>query len=135
MRYSDKKLHKIADKKLLDEKSQYNPNFKERMSDRVAEFGGSWRFIIGFTVFFFGWIIFNLCVYSFDQYPFILLNLILSSIAVFQAPFILMSQNRMSYIDRMEQDNAYKINIVTELEIKNLHGKIDELIKLLDKKE
>ncbi len=80
----------------------------ERISDGVAHFGGSWKFIIYFSVFLVIWIVFNslpfLGYMSFDKPPFILLNLILSFIAAFQAPFIMMSQNRTE----KKQDQAYR---------------------------
>ena len=71
--------------------------FGERLSDHIASFGGSWRFIILFGAVLFGWIILNaifLLNRGFDPYPFILLNLILSCLAAIQAPIIMMSQNR-----------------------------------------
>ncbi len=128
-------INKIVEDRLRTEKELITPTFREDITDKVAELGGSWKFIIGFTLFFFGWITFNLWIYDFDSYPFILLNLILSSIAVFQAPFILMSQNRMAEIDRRQHDNDYKVDMKIEIQMINLHEKIDELINLANKKE
>lgn len=105
-----------------------HPTFKERAADVVSEFGGSWTFVIMFISFFGGWIAFNLVMYTFDSYPFILLNLILSCIAVFQAPFILMSQNRAADIDRKRAEEDYKVDLETQLEIQELHSKIDLLL-------
>lgn len=103
----------------------------ERISDKVASFGGSWMFIISFFLLLGGWIAFNsisLSEKAFDPYPFILLNLILSCIAAIQAPIIMMSQNRKEQKDRLRAEHDYKINLKAELEIRLLHEKIDYLI-------
>ncbi len=82
--------------------------FGEKISDAITEFGGSWKFIISFSVVMFGWVLLNTLslfkVIHWDEYPFILLNLVLSFIAAFQAPFIMMSQNRAE----AKQDEAYR---------------------------
>src|SRR6266699_5009645 len=86
--------------------------FGERLSDHIASFGGSWRFIILFGTVLFGWIILNaifLLNRGFDPYPFILLNLILSCLAAIQAPIIMMSQNRSEARDRLRAENDYKV--------------------------
>src|SRR5207244_3190754 len=101
--------------------------FGERLSDRIASFGGSWRFISLFGGVLFAWIILNgilLLNHGFDPYPFILLNLILSCLAAIQAPIIMMSQNRSEARDRLCEENDYKVNIKAELEIRHLHEKI-----------
>jgi len=106
--------------------------FGERLSDRIASFGGSWRFIIIFGAVLFGWIILNaifLLNRGFDPYPFILLNLILSCLAAIQAPIIMMSQNRSEARDRLRAENDYKVNLKAELEIRHLHEKIDHLLR------
>ena len=106
--------------------------FGERLSDHIAEFGGSWRFIILFGAVLFGWIILNaifLLNRGFDPYPFILLNLVLSCLAAIQAPVIMMSQNRAESRDRLRAENDYKINLKAELEIRHLHEKIDHLLR------
>src|SRR6059036_80296 len=106
--------------------------FGERLSDRIASFGGSWRFIILFGTVLFGWIILNaifLLNRGFDPYPFILLNLILSCLAAIQAPIIMMSQNRSEARDRLRSENDYKVNLKAELEIRHLHEKIDHLLR------
>ncbi|MDF2478398.1 MAG: hypothetical protein K0S24_3881 [Sphingobacterium sp.] len=103
----------------------------ERIADKVAEFGGSWTFIISFVVFLLIWIAANAYWFNnkgFDPYPFILLNLILSCVAAFQAPVIMMSQNRQEAKDRERARNDYLINLKAELEIRELHEKIDHLI-------
>src|SRR2546430_2957607 len=105
--------------------------FGERLSDRIAEFGGSWKFLITFGAVIVVWIAANvalLATRAFDPYPFILLNLILSCLAAVQAPVIMMSQNRAELRDRLRSENDYKINLKAELEIRHLHEKIDHLL-------
>lgn len=103
----------------------------QKMADRIAAFGGSWKFIITFFMFLGGWIALNAFWFqnrSFDPYPFILLNLILSCIAALQAPLIMMSQNRQEEKDRERSKKDYMINLKSELEIRVLHEKIDHLM-------
>jgi uncharacterized membrane protein len=103
----------------------------QRLADRLAAFGGSWRFIIIFMSVLFGWIILNsyvLITHRFDPFPFILLNLILSCLAALQAPVIMMSQNRQEAKDRLRAQHDYQINLKAEIEIRGLHEKIDHLI-------
>lgn len=100
----------------------------ERISDSVASFGGSWKFILLFLAILTVWILANgfwLANHAFDPYPFILLNLILSCVAALQAPVIMMSQNRQEAKDRKRAENDYLINLKAELEIRNLHRKMD----------
>jgi len=107
-------------------------SFGERLSDHIAEFGGSWKFLITFGAVIFVWIGANavlLATRAFDPYPFILLNLILSCLAAVQAPVIMMSQNRAELRDRLRSENDYKINLKAELEIRHLHEKIDHLLR------
>jgi uncharacterized membrane protein len=102
----------------------------ERLSDHLASFGGSWTFIIIFAAFLWVWIAFNLIVpegQRFDIYPFILLNLILSTLAAIQAPIIMMSQKRQEAKDRLRSENDYRVNLKAELEIRHLHEKLDYL--------
>jgi uncharacterized membrane protein len=106
--------------------------FGERLSDRIAEFGGSWKFLISFGTVLIIWIAINgviLATRAFDPYPFILLNLILSCLAAVQAPVIMMSQNRAEARDRLRAENDYKINLKAELEIRHLHEKLDHLLR------
>lgn len=101
----------------------------ERASDDLASFGGSWRFLIFFMFSLGIWILVNvLGTRSFDPYPFILLNLVLSCIAAVQAPIIMMSQRRQEAKDRMRSLNDYRVNLKAELEIRHLHEKIDHLL-------
>lgn len=114
---------------LEDDASQIT--FGQKIADKVAEFGGSWTFILSFLFFLVLWICLNAFILlnkGFDPYPFILLNLILSCIAALQAPVIMMSQNRQEEKDRMRAKNDYMVNLKSELEIRMLHEKIDHLI-------
>ena len=103
----------------------------QKVADKVAAFGGSWKFIILFGVFILFWILINIYVFlnkGFDPYPFILLNLILSCLAALQAPVIMMSQNRQEEKDRERAKKDDMINLKSELEIRMLHEKLDHLI-------
>ena len=105
--------------------------FGERVSDKIATFGGSWKFIFIFAFVLFVWIGINsyfLLSRPFDPFPFILLNLILSCIAAIQAPVIMMSQNRQESRDRKRAEADYKINLKSELELRQLHQKVDHLL-------
>jgi uncharacterized membrane protein len=102
----------------------------ERLADRVASFGGSWTFLILFGFFLAIWIAMNSIVLWWrptDPYPFIFLNLILSCLAAIQAPVIMMSQNRQEAKDRLRSQHDYQVNLKAELEIRQLHEKIDHL--------
>ena len=103
----------------------------QRMADRIAAVGGSWRFITIFAIVLFVWIVINTIVLvarPFDPYPFILLNLILSCLAAIQAPVIMMSQNRQEVRDRLNAMRDYQVNLKAELEIRHLHQKLDHLL-------
>ncbi len=103
----------------------------QRIADKVASFGGSWTFIILFLLIIILWILGNIYLLSkkpFDPYPFILLNLVLSCVAALQAPVIMMSQNRQEAKDRIRSQNDYKVNMKAELEIRQLHEKMDHLL-------
>jgi uncharacterized membrane protein len=101
----------------------------ERVADTVASFGGSWNFIILFISFMLCWVGLNvfLGAKSYDPYPFILLNLILSMLAALQAPVIMMSQNRQDAKDRIRSEADYRVNVKAEVEIAELHEKLDQL--------
>ncbi len=116
----------------IAEQFEIKLTFGERLSDRIASFGGSWKFIISFGVMIVFWIAINvvlLATRAFDPFPFILLNLILSCLAALQAPVIMMSQNRVEARDRLRAENDYKVNLKAELEIRHLHEKIDHLLR------
>ena len=104
--------------------------FGQRVADRVARFGGSWPFIGIFGGVLVVWMVVNAWVLAnrpFDPYPFILLNLVLSTLAALQAPVIMMSQNRQSEKDRIHAQQDYEINLMAEIEIRDLHDKMDSL--------
>ena len=104
--------------------------FGERVADKVAQFGGSWPFIGLFGAILVIWMLINtwlLARHPFDPYPFILLNLVLSTLAAIQAPVIMMSQNRQAHKDRMQAQQDYEINLMAEIEIRDLHDKMDSL--------
>ena len=114
-----------------EEEFEEHRTFGERLSDQLASFGGSWRFLISFGFFMVIWMGFNLWKgegAAFDPYPFILLNLVLSCLAAIQAPVIMMSQNRQDQKDRQRSNNDYRVNLKAELEIRHLHEKMDYLI-------
>jgi uncharacterized membrane protein len=115
----------------LNEEFVSNLTLGEALADRIATFGGSWRFILFFGFVLVVWILINtiaLAAKPFDPYPFILLNLILSCLAAIQAPVIMMSQNRQEAKDRLRSEHDYRINLKAELEIRHLHEKIDHLL-------
>ncbi len=124
------KQHELLSKNINTEFDR-KLSFGEKLSDKIAEFGGSWKFLIIFGLILTIWIIINsivLLTRVFDPYPFILLNLILSSLAAVQAPIIMMSQNRQESKDRLRSEYDYKINMKAELEIRYLNEKVDQLI-------
>ena len=120
----------IANEAPTEVRVEDDRSFGARLSDRVAAVGGSWGFIIGFAVILFGWIGWNAVTtrpLSFDPYPFIFLNLMLSTLAAIQAPIIMMSQNRAADRDRKAAEHDYTVNLRAELEIMHLHDKMDAL--------
>ena len=97
--------------------------FGERLADRVAAIGGSWSFIIGFSIFLVAWALLNTIVlvrHAFDPFPFIFFNLLLSIVAAFQGPVIMMSQNRQSVKDRAQAETDFKVNLKNEVGIESL---------------
>ena len=135
------KLHGIVENAIKEEKliinNLLNPpddilTSGQKVSDKVARFGGSWKFIILFMIMLAIWIVYNVVAPqgdNFDPYPFILMNLILSCIAALQAPVIMMSQNRKEEKDRMRSENDYMINLKAEMQIRSLHQKMDLLLE------
>ncbi|ANB16756.1 DUF1003 domain-containing protein [Dokdonella koreensis] len=102
----------------------------DRIADRVAAVGGSWAFILAFLAALVVWMIFNTFVLAreaFDPYPYILLNLVLSCVAAIQAPIIMMSQNRQAATDRLGAQHDYEVNVKSELEIMQVHEKLNAL--------
>jgi uncharacterized membrane protein len=128
-------LKKLRNSKLfsrnIETELEVELTFGQKIADHIAEFGGSWTFILSFMAFLVVWIFINvfiLVTHAFDPYPFILLNLILSCVAAMQAPVIMMSQNRQETKDRLRSEHDYQINLKAELEIQQLHEKVDHLI-------
>ncbi len=125
---------KIADGKTvvyrLNEEFERSVTRPQRWADAVARVGGSWTFVTVALLIIVGWMIINLVLgtRSFDSYPFILLNLVLSSVAALQAPIIMMSQNRHGERDRMQADQDFLVNLKAELEISGLQTKLDHLL-------
>lgn len=115
----------------LNKEFEQHLTYGDRVSDLVARFGGSWRFILLFGGVLVIWIVINTAVLvtrPFDPFPFILLNLVLSCIAAIQAPVIMMSQNRQESKDRLRSEHDYQVNLKAELEIRHLNSKIDLLL-------
>ncbi len=115
----------------INEEYEQSLTFGDHIADKVAEFGGSWKFIIWFGVVLIIWIIINtvfIFAGPFDPYPFILLNLILSLLAAIQAPVIMMSQNRQEDRDRIRAENDYQVNLKAEMEVRLISEKIDQLL-------
>ena len=108
-------------------------SYGDRLADKVAKVGGSWAFIIGFAVVLFGWMALNSGILprftaAFDPYPYIFLNLMLSTLAAIQAPVIMMSQNRQSAKDRLAASLDYETNLRAELDILRVHHKLDHIV-------
>jgi uncharacterized membrane protein len=134
------KLHKIVQQTIEEEQLIINNLLHppgeviskgQKLSDKVARFGGSWKFIIAFLLILPLWITYNVLVIKnkeFDPYPFILMNLLLSCMAALQAPIIMMSQNRQEEKDRMRSENDYLIYLKAEMGIRSLHQKMDLLL-------
>jgi len=141
--HEQKVIESIANEATVVE--DVNKSFKEqltfgqRMADGIAKFGGSWPFILIFVAIMIIWMTVNVLWLkgeeAFDPYPFILLNLALSTLAALQAPIIMMSQNRQAEKDRLEMAANYEVSLKTELEIRMLHQKIDEISRKLTEKE
>ena len=126
-----------------DKEEDERRTFGDKLADKVTQIAGSWGFIIGFCVFLILWMIINtILIVRFDEYPFILLNLILSCIAALQAPVIMMSQNRAAKKDSLRSLNDYKTDLKSELILEVLHDQIKDIqisqkkiLKLLEEKD
>lgn len=109
--------------------------FGQKASDVIAKIAGSWVFIILIFVFLLTWVIVNTLWFtigkSWDPYPFILLNLVLSCLAAIQTPIILMSQNRQSQRDRIRAEYDYRVNVKAEKEIEEIKKQLDKIEKKL----
>ena len=119
-----------------DEVDVVNAGFADRLADNVARVGGSWGFIVVFTVILIAWMLINgplgkTVGVVWDEYPYIFLNLMLSTVAALQAPIIMMSQNRQSKKDRISNRHDYEVNLRTTVELLRLHRKIDRIFNKL----
>lgn len=124
-------LQLLLGKKYNVEAIESQPTFGQKAADNIAKIAGSWVFIILFGVLLFAWMYINLHILNspFDPFPFILLNLVLSCISAFQAPLIMMSQNRQDQKDRIRARSDYIINIKTEVIIEEVYQKMEEILK------
>lgn len=132
----EEKVHLLLNK-TVSENNEGKESFGQRASDRLSSLAGSWTFVIGFTLLLLVWITVNtvLAAKSFDPYPFILLNLVLSCVSAIQAPLIMMSQKRQDEKDRRRSENDYKINLKCEILLKNMHYKLDRIIECIDENQ
>jgi len=132
----EEKVHLLLNK-TVSENNECKESFGQRASDRLSSLAGSWTFVIGFTLLLLVWITVNtvLAAKSFDPYPFILLNLVLSCVSAIQAPLIMMSQKRQDEKDRRRSENDYKINLKCEILLKNMHYKLDRIIEYIDENQ
>lgn len=117
----------------VDKQEESKMTFGDRISDKVSEVCGSWGFIILFVIFLSFWVILNVVILSegdaIDPYPFILLNLVLSTISALQAPIIMMSQNRQAAKDSLRNQNDYRTDLKSELILETLHDQMDAILR------
>lgn len=128
---SDDELTELLLENKISVSNDKKITFGQRASDKLAEFAGSWFFIIAFTLFLLIWVFINVYFLKnpFDPYPFIMLNLVLSCVAAIQAPLIMMSQKRQEQKDRERAEDDFKVNLKCEIILENLHRKLDELLE------
>lgn len=132
LRTTDELVMSLASKN-VNQEIEEQLSVGDRLADRIAEFGGSWGFILAFGAFLFLWMGLNsvqLWIRPIDEYPYIFLNLVLSTLAAIQAPVIMMSQNRAQKKDRLKAELDYQVNLKSELMLQELHDKVDELRRL-----
>ncbi len=117
----------------VDKQEEAKMTRGDRLADKLSEVAGSWKFILGFSAFLLFWIILNGFILSgdrqIDEYPFILLNLLLSCLAALQAPIIMMSQNRQAAKDSLRNQNDYRTDLKSELILEELHHKADDILR------
>lgn len=129
-RTDDLLRHRVSRNVNLEEAAQLT--LADRLADKIAEFGGSWKFITVFLTFLFCWVLVNtwvLVTRSFDPYPFLLLSTGLNMLAALQAPIIMMSQNRQAHKDRLRANLDYQVNLKNELLLSDIIRRLDELTK------
>ena len=117
----------------VDKQEEAKMTNGDRLADKLSEVAGSWKFIIGFSLFLVFWVLLNTFILrgdkQIDEYPFILLNLLLSCLAALQAPVIMMSQNRQAAKDSLRNQNDYRTDLKSELILEELHDKMDEILR------
>ena len=117
----------------VDKQEEAKMTKGDRIADKVSEIAGSWGFILGFSSFLVFWVILNTVILKgnlqIDEYPFILLNLLLSCLAALQAPVIMMSQNRQAAKDSLRNQNDYRTDLKSELILESLHDKMEEILR------
>ena len=117
----------------VDKQEEAKMTKGDKVADKVSEIAGSWGFILGFSGFLVFWVILNGFILrgdsQIDQYPFILLNLLLSCLAALQAPVIMMSQNRQAAKDSLRNQNDYRTDLKSELILEELHNKMEEMLR------
>jgi CRP/FNR family transcriptional regulator, cyclic AMP receptor protein len=129
-RTDDLLRHRVS--RNVNQEEALRMTFADRAADRIAEFGGSWKFIIFSIAVFVAWVAINTILLTrtpFDPYPFILLNLALNMITALQAPIIMMSQNRQADKDRLRANLDYQVNLKNELLLSDIIRRLDELTK------
>jgi uncharacterized membrane protein len=128
-RTDDLLRHRVS--RNANEEDARNLTLADRAADKIARFGGSWKFIIFSIVLLIIWMAVNMMLLqaqAFDPFPFVLLNLVLGMMAALQAPIIMMSQNREAQKDRLRADLDYQVNLKNEM-------LLGEILRLLEKRE
>lgn len=133
----EKALHRISIPRDTNHEFEEKSTFGQRAADGIASFGGSWTFIILFSIVLLLWAFINTEVLgprheAFDPYPYIFLNLILSMLAALQAPVIMMSQNRQSARDRLDAEIDHEVNVRAELTVRDLDARMMDIESKLD---
>ena len=117
----------------IDKQEEAKMTMGDRIADKVSEIAGSWGFILGFSAFLVFWVVLNTKILTgdsqIDEYPFILLNLLLSCIAALQAPIIMMSQNRQAAKDSLRNQNDYRTDLKSEIIVEELHDKMELILR------
>jgi CRP/FNR family cyclic AMP-dependent transcriptional regulator len=129
-RTDDLLRHRVS--RNLNQEEEARLTIADRLADKIAEFGGSWKFITSFTAAVLLWIAINtwlLIAYAFDPPPYLLLSTTLNIVAALQAPIIMMSQNRQAHKDRLRANLDYQVNLKNELLLSDIIRRLDELKK------
>jgi CRP/FNR family transcriptional regulator, cyclic AMP receptor protein len=131
LRRTDELLtHRVS--RNVNQEEALRMTFADRAADRIAEFGGSWKFIITFVTFLLLWMAINswlFIIHAFDPPPYLLLSTALNMLAALQAPIIMMSQNRQAHKDRLRANLDYQVNLKNELLLSDIIRRLDEIAK------